>query len=121
VANANPAVSLNAVTSAGAGTSVDLAGAATGVAIPTSISMVVTVTGYTASWDKVSAPPFAQIGLEVSLDSTNWVRLGALQASGNGQSSLVKSFPARYARGNLDQLDTRISAITVTAWVAGGQ
>jgi hypothetical protein len=121
VANVNPGVSLSSATSAGPGTAVDLAGAATGVAIPTVISMVVTVSSMASSWDKVSAPPFASVGLEVSLDGTNFVRIGAVQANGNGEFSLVKSFPARYARANLDTLDQRISALSVTGWVAGGQ
>jgi hypothetical protein len=121
MANANPAISLTNATAAGAGTAVDLAGAATGVALPTAIAMVVTVTGFTTSWDKVSAPAVASVGLEVSLDNINWVRLGAVQCNGNGQFSLARSFPSRYAHAVLDTLDARISAITVNAWVAGGQ
>jgi hypothetical protein len=93
----------------------------TGVAIPTTIGMVVSVTGMAASWDRVSAPAVAQVGLELSLDGTNFVRRGVVQANGNGQFSVVTSFPCRYARGTLDTLDARISAITVNAWVAGGQ
>jgi hypothetical protein len=112
---------MSSQTSAGPGTAIDLAGAATGVAVPTTIGMVATITGMAAGWDKVSAPPYAIVGLEVSLDNLSWVRIGSVQANGNGVFSTVKAFPARYARGVLDTLDPRISAVTVSAWVAGGQ
>jgi hypothetical protein len=121
MAQANPAQSITSAIAAGAGTAADLTGAATGVTVPTTISMVVSISGWTAAWDKVSAPPYAVIGLEVSLDSSSWVRIGSVQCSGNGVFSTVKAFPSRYARGVLDTLDGRISAITVNAWVAGGQ
>jgi hypothetical protein len=120
VANANPAQSLANVTAAGAGTAVDLAGAATGVSIPSVISMVVSVSSMTSSWDKVSAPAYVTVGLEVSLDGTNYVRIGAVQCNANGQFSVVKQFPARYARGSVDTLDPRISTVAINGWVAGG-
>jgi hypothetical protein len=121
MANANPGQSLTNQTTAANGTGVDLAGAATGVAVPTTIGMVVTVSGMTAGADARVAPAVAQVGLEVSLDNASWVRLGVVQCPGNGVFSLVRSFPSRYARGVLDTLDQRISGLSVNAWVAGGQ
>lgn len=126
MANVNPGKSLNAATAAGAGASIDLSGAATGAAIPSVISLVVTCATFTTSYDasSVAAHAYATVGLEVSQDGTNWVRVGSVSVgavtSGNRAQGTTASFPAEFARAVLDALDSRISSISVTAWVAGG-
>lgn len=124
MAQANPGQTLSGITASGAGSTVDLTGASTAVAVPTTMSMVVTVTNFASSYNAAvnAAYPYLNIGLEVSLDGTNWVRLTACQAGANGQYKAAASgFPARYARANVDSFDTRITGVTLNAYVAGGQ
>jgi hypothetical protein len=117
---ANPGVAMSNVTTAGAQTGVDLTGGTTAMAA-VAVSLIVTVTNWAASYDssQVVAPPLATVGLEVSLDNTNYVRIGVCSVSGNGQFRATGSFPCRYARAVLDTLDSRISAVTFNASVAG--
>jgi hypothetical protein len=124
----NPGQSLTNQTTAAAGTSVDFMGENTGAVAtvqpgcPTTIAAVVTVTGWASSYNAALAVayPYVSVGLEVSLDGTNWIRIASCQVTGNGQFKASGSFPCRFARATLDALDSRVSAITVNAWVAGG-
>lgn len=128
MAQANPGQSLTNQTTAAAGTAVDFMGGSAGSTTvpymtPTTISAVVTVTGWASSYNAALAVayPYVSVGLEVSLDGTNWIRIASCQVTGNGQFKTSGSFPCRYARATLDALDSRVSAITVNALVAAGQ
>lgn len=122
MAQANPGESLAGVTTAGAGTAIQLATNVTPFALPTMISMVVTVASWAINYNlqAIAAYPYASVGLEVSMDSSNWVRIGVCQPNGNGQFKVAAAFPCLYARATLDALDTRITGGSFTAWVAGG-
>lgn len=120
----NPGQSLAAVSAAGAGTAVDFTGGAIGsttvpYAVPGHVSMAVSVSGYAAS----SGGPYLSVGLEVSLDGSNWARIATAMVNGNnaaGQATVVRGeMPCRFARATLDALDDDITAVTVSAWVAG--
>lgn len=117
MAQANPGVTLSAVTAAGAGTAVDMMGAATGVAGLKNVSVVAVVSGWAVA---ANTAPTANLGLEVSLDNTTWVRLADITLSGNGTYwGQENNFPFRYARATLDALSANITGITLTATVAG--
>jgi hypothetical protein len=114
----NPGATLSSADSAGAGSSVQLGGSNV---LPHVISMVVTVTDWEASYDleTVAAYPYVNVGLEVSLDGSNWVRIANCQVNGNGVFKAVGTFPCEYARANVDELDSRVTAVTLNAYVAG--
>lgn len=123
MAQANPGQTLNGATAAGAGTGIDFLGASSGVAVPTAVSMVVVVTSWSSSYNsaQVASYPYVTAGLEVSLDGTSYTRISSCLIGGNGVFRGIASFPCRYARVTIDTLDSRISAVTFNAWVAGGQ
>ncbi len=119
---ANPAMSLDAVSSAQDGSGMDLTGTTAGP-LPTTMFLTATVTGWADTYNlqEVAAFPYANVGLEVSRDNSNFVRVANVLVNGDGQyKSVPVQAPARYARAVLDALHTRITALTLTAWVAGG-
>lgn len=126
MANVNPGQSLTSATSAGAGTAIDMMGAATGVAGIGRTGLHVEVSGYAATSqvaDVVASNPHFTVGLEVSMDNSNWSRIAVVNGNGNTPANTALTaqgvFLCRYARATLDALDTRITAITVNAWVTG--
>ena len=116
---ANPGQTLSSATAAGAGTAIQLGGSNV---CPTTVSMVVTVSGFASTYNlqAVMAYPYVNVGLEVSLDNSNWVRIANCQLTGNGSFKAMGTFPCLYARANVDTLDSRVTAITMNAYVAGG-
>jgi hypothetical protein len=106
----NSGTSLSGASSAGAGTAI------TFVSVCKSHGVAVTVTGYTGTGS-------ATLGLDVSMDDSNWYALpGNILITGNGtyympspvQGGGAKA-PALYVRANLRSVAATISAITVTA------
>lgn len=98
-------LSLNAVTSTGAGSSIDL-----GVAAANPVMEVLAASVTTGG----------TIVLQGSLEGTNWYTIGTGTISANGTTAVVStgnvSIPARFLRANL----TVRTDGTYTAWVAAG-
>ncbi len=120
MANANPGVTLNGVSAAGAGSAIDMMGAATGVAGIRRISLIGSASTLSVAAAVASVGiPFIAIGLEVSLDNSVWVRIAVAQVANTGPFMVSGECPCRYARAVIDPLDSRISSISVTASVCG--
>jgi hypothetical protein len=115
-----PTVSLNAVSSVGPGSSVDMTGAS---ALAATASCVVTVTGFATSpnADKTSlaADLSATVQLQASQDGSNFVTLGGVEVNANGTFRIgPAAFPSRFLRASLTRIGAAVSSLTVTAYVA---
>jgi hypothetical protein len=99
-----PFVSLNAVTTTGAGTSRDMEDAVR------PHTMVVVVTGLAGSEQN-------QVRLEGSLDGSTWLELGLASRNGNGNVIVTSEMLARHVRANFITLN---GTATVTATIASG-
>lgn len=113
VASVLPLKSLDAVTSTGAGSVLDLGG------IANTFQVVVSGTGFATS------NPFSSYTVELqgSLDGTIWYSLGTTQTASTGDSRLgltTSGYLARYIRANLVQLVPGGGSPVITAFIAVG-
>lgn len=115
-----PFQSLSAASTVVNGTSGDMTGVSALAA--TMHSGVVTVSGYAASSqiaDVTPTNPFAHVQLQVSQDGATFVPVATVPVNGNGTYKLGPfSYPARFARASVIDIDSRITSIAISAYVA---
>ena len=110
MAVSNSGASLSAVTSTGAGAAI------TFTTVCSRHAHAITVTGFTGTGT-------ARVRLEISMDDATWFpidRGGNKVITGNGTyyARSEEDYPALYVRSNLTEIDSTVTAISVSSIVA---